>query len=243
MMTNILNKVKNLFKIAATPDSPEAKSESIYAKYKHLFEKKVFTEVKLPDEDQLCAQVAGQSYLPPQDRQKAIITYVLDEALSERTCCIYADSDKKICIIWYRWTNMKDFKDISSDAQIILDIQGIDPRVKQALKVYDIVKRKYIWYQLRVCWHSLGWTLTYIVGKHREPDRCVAFNPGISFNTLFVQMIQDTLQGSTWTKHTYTYKILGDILSMIWFVGHVKTFVVKAKDPLSLHAMNNFLKS
>ena len=70
MMTDILNKVKNLFKIAATPDSPEAKSESIYTKYKNLFEKKVFSEVKLPEEDQICAQVAGQSYLPSQNRQK-----------------------------------------------------------------------------------------------------------------------------------------------------------------------------
>ena len=99
MMTNILNKVKNLFKIATTSNSPEAKSESIYIKYKNIFEKKIFTEVKLPDEDHICAQVAGQSYSFPNNRQKSITTYLLDEILNEKTYCIYYDPDKKICII------------------------------------------------------------------------------------------------------------------------------------------------
>jgi hypothetical protein len=99
MMTDLLNKVKKLFKIAAQPDSPDAKPESIYAKYKNIFEKKVFSEVKLPDEDQICAQVAGQSYSPPLDRKKSITTYILDESLNAKTHCIYVDSEKKICII------------------------------------------------------------------------------------------------------------------------------------------------
>jgi len=99
MMTDLLNKVKKLFKIAETPDSPEAKSESIYAKYKNLFEKKIFSEVKLPEEDQICADVAGQSYLIPSNRQKSITTYILDESLNAKTYCIYADPEKKICII------------------------------------------------------------------------------------------------------------------------------------------------
>jgi hypothetical protein len=163
--------------------------------------------------------------------------------LNARTSCVYHDPEKKICIIWYRWTDFKDFKDISSDAQIVLDIQWIDPRVKQALEAYDTARRKYIWYHFRVCGHSLGATLTYIVWRHREPDRCVAFNPGVSLNTFFVQMLQDTLLHSAWTQRTYTYKIFGDIISMIWFVGHVKTFLVKTTDPFALHAMNNFLKN
>jgi hypothetical protein len=99
MTPNILDKVKNLFKIASTPDSPEAQSENIYAKYKNLFEKKIFTAVKLPYEDWICAQVTGQSYISPQDRQKAIATYSLDETLNARTSCVYHDPEKKICII------------------------------------------------------------------------------------------------------------------------------------------------
>ena len=95
----LLTKVKNLFKIAATPASPEAKSESVYVKYKNLFEKKVFTEVKLPEEDTVCAQVAGQSYSFAQNRKKSIAAYILDEELNVKTSCVYRDQDKKICII------------------------------------------------------------------------------------------------------------------------------------------------
>lgn len=81
------------------------------------------------------------------------------------------------------------------------------------------------------------------MGKHRTPDRCVVFNPGVSLNTFFIQMLQDSLQHSEWTERTYTYKILGDIISAIGYVGHVKTFVVKGSDPLALHAIRNFIVS
>lgn len=219
----------------------QSKIKNIYFKYKNIFEKRVFSEVVLAEEDRVCAEIANESYLSPDVRRKVVSFYLLDEDLNEKIHVIYFDSDKKICIIWYRWTDFKDIGDISSDAQIVLDIQWIDPRVKDTLEIYDTVRRKYIWYQLRVCGHSLGGTLSYIVGKHRGPQRCVAFNPWVSFNTFFVQMIQDTLQWSSWTQHTYTYKILGDVISLIGFVGHVKTFVIKKTDPLSLHAMTNFL--
>ena len=54
-------------------------------------------------------------------------------------------------------------------------------------------------------------------------------------------MIEDTLKKTAWTKNTYTYKILGDIVSLVAFVGHIKSFTVKAHDPLALHLMINFL--
>jgi hypothetical protein len=33
------------------------------------------------------------------------------------------------------------------------------------------------------------------------------------------------------------------VISIIGFVGNVKTFVIKKADPLALHAMSNFLPS
>ena len=107
--------------------------------------------------------------------------------------------------------------------------------------MYDTARREYPGYALKVCGHSLGGTLSYIVAKHRIPSRCVVFNPGVSLNTFFVQMVEDTLKKKVWTQNTYTYKILGDIISTVAFVGHVKTFVIKAHDPLALHMLFNFL--
>lgn len=54
-------------------------------------------------------------------------------------------------------------------------------------------------------------------------------------------MLEDTLKKEDRTEKTYTYKILGDIVSTIAFVGHTKVFKIKATDPLKLHAMDNFI--
>jgi hypothetical protein len=46
-------------------------------------------------------------------------------------------------------------KDLISDAQIVLDIQGIDPRVKASLHCYDNCKKYYETFDFWVCGHSL----------------------------------------------------------------------------------------
>lgn len=55
-------------------------------------------------------------------------------------------------------------------------------------------------------------------------------------------MLEDTLKKSPRAKNTYTYKILGDIISTAAFVGHTKVFTIKSSDPLKLHAMDNFVQ-
>lgn len=213
----------------------------IYDTYGTRFVEKVFPDILVPEEDKIFAQIANQSYLSPDVREKILWNYLLDEVHSTVTTCVYINQTAKICILWYRWTVVKDIHDIMSDAQMVLDIQGIDPRVSEALAIYDVLRREYQGYALQVCGHSLWGTISYIVSKHRLADRCVVFNPGVSLNTFFVQMLEDTLKHVAWTKRTYTYKIFGDVISTLAFVGHTKTFALKAKDPLALHAMKNFL--
>ena len=123
----------------------------------------------------------------------------------------------------------------------MLDIQGIDPRIKSALRMYDICRREYEHFWFRVCGHSLWWTISYVVSKHRKTDKCVVFNPGVSINTFFFQMIEDTIKGSSWTTKTKTYKILWDIISSVAFVGDTKVFSIKSSDPLKKHTIDNFL--
>lgn len=225
------NKIKNLWKkISLNP-----------TKLLNKFKDNIFNEVILPPEDRLCASIAEESYHEPSTRIKTLQDFFLDEKNSSKWHCIYQNPQTKICIIGYRGTIITNIKDIASDAQIILGIQGIDPRVQEALQTYDTIRREYQGFKIRVCGHSLGGTLSYITAKHRNPDRCVVFNPGVSINTFFLQMLQDTIQKSLWTQNTYTYKITGDIISAVGYVGHVKTFLIKSGDPLSRHLMKNFL--
>lgn len=61
--------IVNLFKFkkkrftSSSSDSSESKTRKIYAKYKNIFEKKVFSDIVLRDEDKACAEIANESYL------------------------------------------------------------------------------------------------------------------------------------------------------------------------------------
>ncbi len=210
------------------------------AEYVNILASKAITGINVPEPDIWNAKIAGESYITPNLRAKIIGAYVLDEKENNENSCVYINATDKQAIIWYRGTaNMNDVK---NDAEMVLDVQWIDPRIKNALETYDTVQRNYQGYAIRVCWHSLGGTISYIVAKHRNPARCVAFNPGVRGSTFFLQMLEDTIRHKDWAKNTYTYKILWDIVSMPAFVGHTKVFTIKANDPLALHSMDNFLK-
>ncbi|MDR2189898.1 MAG: hypothetical protein LBP53_01590 [Candidatus Peribacteria bacterium] len=53
-------------------------------------------------------------------------------------------------------------------------------------------------------------------------------------------MMQDTLLKKDWTKKITTYKIFGDMISTLGFVGNVKTFFLQTLDPMKLHSINSF---
>jgi alpha-beta hydrolase superfamily lysophospholipase len=99
---------------------------------------------------------------------------------------VYVTETEKRVVIAYRGTDLRDFSDLMSDVQVVLGLNGIDPRVLRSLEVYDAVRMQYPYYQIRVCGHSLGGTLSYLVAKHRNPDRCIVFNPGAAPNSVFV---------------------------------------------------------
>jgi hypothetical protein len=78
------------------------------------------------------------------------------------------------------------------------------------------------------------------VTKHRKADRCIVFNPGSSPTKSFLSMMQDTLFKQERTKKITTYKIFGDAISTLSFIGNVKIFFLKTLDPLKLHTINSF---
>ena len=56
-------------------------------------------------------------------------------------------------------------------------MNGIDGRVQESLDFFDDIQMKYPEAKKWVCGHSLLGTISYIVTRHRSPERCVVFNP------------------------------------------------------------------
>ena len=197
--------------------------------------------VSLPPQDNLCAKITKFSYMEPEKRPYQIENYYLEPSYNSKFHCIYLNHQDKICIIGYRGTEVNEKKDLLSDAQIILGINAIDPRVTWSLKLFDEVRKSHPEYQKRVCWHSLGGTLCYIVSKHRKVDYCCTFNPWSAPNKIFILMLRDTLQKKERTQKIRTYKIIWDPISTFSYVGNTTSFFVWLKlNPIDYHRMSNF---
>lgn len=199
--------------------------------------------VQLPPQDLLCAKITSYSYMEPDKRPYQIDDYYLEPTYNDDFHCIYLNHKNKVCIIWYRGTEVKEKKDLLSDAQIILWVNAIDPRVTWSLQLYDQVRKSHPEYTKWICWHSLWGTLCYIVAKHRKVDYCCTFNPWSAPNKIFILMLTDTLQKKDWTQKIHTYKIIGDPISAFSYVGETTSFFVGLKlNPIDYHRMNNFYK-
>jgi hypothetical protein len=235
--------LKNL--LAKTKENYAALKQRWLAKrFASLFNRVADEKMVLPPEDLLCLQVAWYVYYPVAQRPKTLESYTLEDLDTDNErVCMYLNHAEKHLIVGYRGTEATDTKDIASDAQIILGVSGVDKRVKSSLRIYDSIQAKYPDYRKWVCGHSLGGTIAYIIAKHRNPARVTVFNPGSAPNTLFIQMLTDTMKKAGWTKNVYTYKILGDVISAFSFVGHSKVFRVNLNEPISLHRMPSFLGS
>lgn len=197
--------------------------------------------ISLPPQDQLCAQITSYAYLSPEKRPYQIWDFYLEPMYNTLFHCIYLNHKQKICIIGYRGTDAKEKSDLLSDAQIILGVNAIDPRVGGSLQLFDQIRKTHQDYQKRICGHSLGGTLCYIVAKHRKVDHCCTFNPGSAPNKIFILMLRDTLLKKERTQKVHTYKILGDPVSLCSYVGKTTSFFIPKRNPLKLHAMKNFL--
>jgi hypothetical protein len=145
--------------------------------YAALLGKKKFIKDSLQDHDDQIVHIVQQVYQLPSDRQKIIGDRKLDETFNEGVHAVYVHLDTKKILICYRGSDFTDLKDLFSDIQIVLGINVIDVRVKASRNLYDQVSIKYGTYEKRITGHSLGGTIAYIVAKHRNPDRCIVFNP------------------------------------------------------------------
>ncbi len=205
-----------------------------------LLWKKKFKVSKIQEFDDQIVEVVKDVYCVPQERKDEIWNRILDRSMNFLVHAVYKHRIDNIVLICYRWTDFKDVKDIFSDVQIVLWVNWIDDRVQQSLDFFDEVQMKYPDAKKWVCGHSLWGTISYIVTRHRSPERCIVFNPWASPTKSFIWMMKDTLFKKQWTRCITTYKIWWDVVSTLSFVWNVKNFVVKSANPLTLHTINSF---
>lgn len=200
------------------------------------------SKVELNPVDKLCAQVTYYSYLEPEQRPYQIGDFYLETMYNSLFHCVYINHQEKICIVGYRGTDPRNKHDIISDAQLILGINAIDPRVTSSLELYDQLRKSHHEYQKWITGHSLGGTICYILAKHRQIDHCATFNAGAAPNKVFIMMLKDTLFKKKWTWNIYSYKILWDPISTFSYVGKTTSFRIPQLNPLKLHTIRNFLE-
>jgi len=213
------------------------KEAELFAK---ILWKKKFQESAIQEHDDQVVEVVREVYLPPEQRADEVGDWILDKETSFLVHAAYKHRIENIILICYRGTDFKDMKDLFSDVQIVLWVNWIDGRVQESLDFFDDIQMKYPEAKKWICGHSLWWTISYIVTRHRSPERCIVFNPWASPTKSFIWMMKDTLFKKQWTRCITTYKIWGDVISTLSFVWNVKSFVVKSANPLTLHTINSF---
>ena len=205
-----------------------------------LLWKKQFQKSAIQEHDDQIVSVVKEVYKTPELREKQVGDWILDVDMNYLVHAAYKHIKDNIVLVCYRGTDFKDVKDVFSDVQIVLWVNWIDERVERSISFFDEVQMKYPDSRKWICGHSLWGTISYIVTKHRNPERCIVFNSWSSPTTTFLWMMMDTLLKKKWTKSVTTYKIWWDVVSTFSFVWNVKNFVVKSVNPLTLHTIDTF---
>ena len=236
MVESLITKPKN-----DPNDGAPSKGNIIVAEWfaKVLWKKK-FKKSLIQEHDDQIVQIVKEVYRNPEDRKDEVWNWVLDRDFNFLVHAAYKHRSENLVLICYRGTDFKDVKDIFSDIQIILWVNWLDGRVVDSINFFDDVQMKYPDARKRICGHSLWWTISFLITKHRSPERCIVFNPWSSPTTTFLGMMMDTLVKRPWTRRITTYKIWWDIVSALSFIWNVKNFVVKSVSPLTLHTIDSF---
>lgn len=224
----------------STEDVTSFSDKLVANTYVKILWKKKFKKSEIQDHDDQIVTVVQEVYHAPELREDCVWEWVLDKETSTIFHAAYKHVQNDIILICYRGTDFKNLQDLLSDVHIVLWVNSIDNRVTRSLDFYDEIQMKYPNEKKWVCWHSLWWTISYIVTKHRNPERCIVFNPWASPTKTFLWMLKDTLFKKAWTRVITTYKIWWDVISTLSFVWNVKSFVLKTANPLKLHSIDSF---
>jgi hypothetical protein len=139
--------------------------------------KKKFKKSLIQEHDDQIVQIVKEVYRNPEERKDEVWDWILDKDFNFLVHAAYKHHSENLVLICYRGTDFKDVKDIFSDIQIVLWVNWLDGRVVDSINFFDDVQMKYPEAKKRICGHSLWWTISFLVTKHRSPERCIVFNP------------------------------------------------------------------
>lgn len=236
MVESLITKPEN----DSNTGAPSKKNMIVAEWFAKILWKKKFKKSLVQEHDDQIVQIVKEVYRNPNERKDEMWDWILDKDFNFLVHAAYKHRTENLVLICYRGTDFKDVKDIFSDIQIVLWVNWLDGRVVDSINFFDDVQMKYPEAKKRICGHSLWGTISFLITKHRNPERCITFNPWSSPTTTFLGMMMDTLVKRPWTKRITTYKIWWDIVSALSFIWNVKNFVVKSVNPLTLHTINSF---
>lgn len=236
MVESLITKPEN----DSNAGAPSKKNMIVAEGFAKVLWKKKFKKSLIQEHDDQIVQIVKEVYRNPEERKDEVWDWILDKDFNFLVHAAYKHHSENLVLICYRGTDFKDVKDIFSDIQIVLWVNWLDGRVVDSINFFDDVQMKYPEAKKRICGHSLWWTISFLVTKHRSPERCIVFNPWSSPTTTFLGMMMDTLVKRPWTRRITTYKIWWDIVSALSFIWNVKNFMVKSVNPLTLHTINSF---
>ena len=198
-------------------------------------------EINLPVEDLPCAVISNIVYDDPFSRPRKIYNYSLIEEHNSIEYCVYRDALQQKFIMWFRWTEPTEARDLITDINILLGTEKFSERFLESEKQFDELAKEFPDDIKVITGHSLWGSICLMIAQQRNPDRTVVFNPWTSANTTFVKMIKDTEQKVDRTRRVFSYKILGDIVSTLSVVGYTRVFRKASIHPWELHAIKNFM--
>lgn len=197
--------------------------------------------INLAVEDLPCAVISNIVYDDPFSRPRQIYSYKLVENHNNIEHCIYRDEKQKKLILGFRGTEATEAKDYISDVNILLWTTMFNERFQQSLEIYKDVVKEFPEDIRVITWHSLGWSICYMIAQLESPDRTVVFNPWASANATFVRMFADTEKKVDWTRKVFTYRISGDPISTLSVVWYTRSFKRATLHPGQLHTIGNFM--
>jgi len=226
---NILGKVKSSVQALGE------KAKSIGVLGKKILNPTVNSNLPIPTEDDIYAQISRDVYNSTGSR-KDLGEFTYDSDMGDSEEGVWTSGSK--AIIGYRGSSSaKDW--VYSDLKIALGTEPSDPRVQKSIRFYDKVKEKYPNKTIVVTGHSLGSRLSNLVSQARGV-KSIGFSTGCGIGCIRDYQKCQSSNPPSWCGLKRSHRIKGDVLSTADLYGNVKVYDKKPSSSHS-HAMNNFV--
>jgi hypothetical protein len=191
---------------------------------------------------------AKQAYNAPSGTVQAPTGYHVDAKYSNENRTLFAsDTDPKKAVLSYRGTDVKNRRDLGTDALLAFHLEGLSSRFQNAKRAAKAAQNAYP--DLTLTGHSLGGSEALYASKSLKtaPSQTVAYSPHVSlaesFGKKLFNRVHDTFfkPRESQPSSTYIYKTQLDPVSAFVSPHYDNAHVVTLKQrKLSPHDLGNF---